>query len=170
MSAFGCQPRVRWPNENYKHPGGGCLLPSKPVSALVSNPKAAQSRGGEGLEQEQGAPSTGTEAPPTALSWRGEDQGAAPRRHQDCASPGRGGPPPGLWGGRMGRGRATGVPALRPTPAHLQAPWPRPPSCLPGTTVYLLTRPLPRASSHHGPLFLQAGCRHGGPSSERMPP
>lgn len=62
MSAFGCQPRVRWPNENYKHPGGGCLLPSKPVSALVSNPKAAQSRGEEGLEQEQTSP------PPSAGS------------------------------------------------------------------------------------------------------
>ena len=53
---FGCQPRVRWPNENYKHPGGGCVLPCKPPSALVSNPKAAQSRSGEGPEQAQTSP------------------------------------------------------------------------------------------------------------------
>ena len=68
-SAFGCQPRVRWPNENCKHPGGGGLLRSKPVYARVSNPKAAQSLGGEGPEQAQTSPPPRAGSQTWGLAW-----------------------------------------------------------------------------------------------------
>ena len=118
---------------------------------------ASSSRWGAGAGA--GSPIHGDRGPSHSALLEGRGPGSSPQEAPGLCVPREGWASP--WAlGRTGRGRAMGIPALRPTPAHLQAPWPRPTSCLPGTTVYLLTRPLPRASSHHGPLSLQAGCRH----------